>query len=202
MASSATEICNLALGHLGERRINSLDEDEVSARACALHYASTRDELLRSHRWNFAQTRVALSRLEEDPAFGWSYQFQLPADCLRVLEVNDSEIGDVISDEFIIEGRNILTDADEVNLVYTKRIEDVSMFDVLFVKALAAALAVMLSETIRGASGKTAELVQLYERVIGPLARRTDANEGNRGPLGLFALALNSRTIQARFGGV
>jgi hypothetical protein len=199
MAASETDICNLALGHLGERPITSLAEDTVAGRACNLHYAATRDELLRSHRWNFAQDRKVLSRLAQAPAFGWSHQYALPDDCLRVLEVNGSEMGDVISDEFIIEGRNILTDADAVNLVFIRRTADVSTFDALFVEIFAVKLGIKLSEKIRGTTGKTAELTQLYERVSAPLARRVDANEGRRRK-GL--LPLNSLAVRARGEGV
>jgi hypothetical protein len=180
MLTSPTDICNLALGHLGEARITSLDEDSVSARACVLHYNSVRDEVLRSHRWNFAQDRKVLSALEELPAFGWARQYSLPVDCLRVLEVNGSEAGDVLSSEYIVEGRRILTNAEEVRLVYVRQISDVSQFDAVFVRAFALRLAIALSETIRGTTNKTAELAQLYERVTAPLARRIDANEGRR----------------------
>ncbi len=198
MISSSTEVCNLALGHLGEASITSLDEDTTAARACALHYAMTRDELLRSHRWNFATTRAALVLLDASPAFGWSYQYQLPSDFLRVLEVNDSEAGDVISGEWIIEGRVLLTSWDAVQLVYIRQILDVSQFDALFVQALALKLAVYLSETIRGTTGKTQELTLAYERVTAPLARRVDANEGRRRK-GL--LPLNSLFVRARGAG-
>lgn len=199
MPSSKTDICNLALGHLGEAPIISLDDDSLAARACALHYTQTRDQVLRSHRWSFAQTRVALAPLEASPPFGWGYQFQLPVDCLRVLEVNKTEWGDWLDDQYIIEGRTLLTNDATVNLVYVQRIEDVSQLDALFVEAFAVKLAIVLSETIRGTTSKTAELAQMYERVTAPTARRVDANEGRRRK-GL--LPMNSLAIRARFSGV
>lgn len=193
--SSETEICNLALSHLGESPIASLEDNTAASRACAQHYELARDEVLRSHRWNFAQGRRVLSRLAEAPEFRWAHKYQLPEDCLRVLEVNDSEIGDWISDEYVIEGRELLTDADTVNLVYTKQITDVSLFDSLFVKALGYKLGVALSEIIRGTTTKTVELAEMYESLIAPLARRTDANEGKRrkGILPMNSLALRAR---------
>src|SRR5688572_17149968 len=134
MATSDTEICNIALGHLGEAPITSLDEDSKAAWACNLHYALTRDELLRAHRWNFAKDRVQLPELVEKPVFGWKHQFLLPADCLRVLEFNDQEIGNWITEEYEIEGRRLLTDSDQARVVYIKKVTDVSLFDPLFVQ--------------------------------------------------------------------
>lgn len=198
MADSETQICNLALGHLGEAPITSLDENTKAGRACRLHYELTRDDVLRSHRWNFAKDRAILSELSGAPAFEWARQFQLPADCLRVLEFNGSEAGDVISDEFEIEGRRLLTDAAGARLVYIKQVTDVSLFDALFVQALALKLAIVLSEQIRGTTSKTQELTQAYERITAPLARRVDANEGRRRK-GL--LPVNSMAIRARGAG-
>lgn len=193
--SSVTQICNLALAHLGEASIAALDEDSTAGRACALQYAPTLEEVLRSHRWNFATARATLSRLEDDPPFGWSVQWQLPADCLRVLELNGSDGGDVVSEPWTIEGDKLLTHATTANVVYVRRITDVSLFDSLFVRALALKLAAVLAETIRGNTSKTAALLEEYGRLTAPQARRVDANEGRRRK-GL--LPLNSLAIRAR----
>lgn len=197
MPASSTDVCNQALAHLGERPISSLDDDTKAGRACKLHYQPVRDEVLRSHRWNFATTRATLSQLEDAPVFGWSYQYQLPADCLRVSEINDTEAGDRYTDEWVIEGRKILTNAETLNLVYVKQVEDTSEFDSLFTQALAVKLAMKLSEAIRGTTGKTAELAEMYARLTGPEARRTDANEARRRK-GL--IDVSSRFVLARGG--
>lgn len=199
MATSDTEICNIALGHLGEAPISSLAENNKAGRACQLHYKLTRDEVLRSHRWNFAKDRAKLTELSDTPVFGWARHFELPTDCLRVVEFNDQEIGDVVTDEYEIEGRKLLTNADEARIVYIKREEEVEKYDPLFVQALALKLSIILSEQIRGATGKTQELTQAYERLAGPLARRIDANEGRRRK---GTLPMNSRAIRARHGEV
>lgn len=197
MPSSEAEICNLALGHLGEAPIVSLDDDDTAARACSLRYAATRDAALRAHRWNFAKARATLSELDDAPSFGWLHQFQLPADCLRVVEFNDSEVGDTISDLFEVEGQKLLTDSDEANLVYIQRVTNVALFDSLFVEVLALKLAIALSEVIRGTTGKTQELTTAYERLTAPLARRVDANEGRRRK---GTIALSSQFVRARGG--
>lgn len=198
MPSSDTEICNLALGHLGEGQIVSLADGSAAARACALHYGTVRDALLRSHRWNFAQDRATLAALASAPAFGWAYQYPLPVECLRVLEINGSEVNEPETHQYLIEGRKILTNASTADVVYIRRIEDVTQYDALFVEAFALKLAVKLTESIRGTTGKTAELLQEYERLTAPLARRVDANEGRRRK-GL--MPQTSMAIRARAGG-
>ena len=197
MPSAITDviICNLALAHLGEAPITALADDTVAGRACNLHYTQALESTLRAHRWNFAITRVAVTVDGTAPAFEWSYRFALPADCLRELEVNDSEVGDVITDEYVIEKGYILTDADTMNLVYVARYTDATRFDSLFVDAFALALAVRLTESIRGTTEKTAALQSAYERIIAPLARRVDANEGRRrkGLISLSSMFVRSR---------
>lgn len=190
------ELCNVALAHLGEARIAAMGDDTVAARACALHYGPVRDEVLRSHRWNFAIGRAALTAAAAPP-FGWAKAFTLPTDCLRALEINDNEVGDWISETWAIEGRQVLTNAETVNLVYVKGLGDAALTDPLFAQAFALKLAAALSETIRGATGKTAELLQLYDARTAPLARRIDANEGRRRK-GL--LPMNSLFVRARGG--
>lgn len=197
MASSPVDLCNLALAHLGEAPIAALDDDTAAGRACATCYEVTRDEVLRSHRWNFATKRVLAVKLATAPAFGWSAAFALPADCLRVLEVNDSESG--ASAAWIIEGRSLLLNAGECRLLYIASVQDVTLFDSVFATALALRLGAVLAEIIRGATGKTADLMAQYERVTAPLARRVDANEARRRK-GL--LPQNSLAIKARFGPV
>lgn len=197
MPSSPVDICNLALAHLGEAPIASMDDDTAAARACLGLYEAARNEVLRSHRWNFAAKRVVAARLADRPAFGWSYAFALPDDCLRICEVNDSVDGE--SKDWIVEGRSLLSDDDECRLIYVAQVSDVTTFDALFVQALALRLGMQLSEIIRGTTGKTAELQAQYERITAPLARRIDANEARRRK-GLSPL--RSQAIQARFGEV
>lgn len=193
---TSLDICNTALSHLGEAPIAAMDAGTTAARACNALYAPTLDEVLRSHRWNFATSRVVIDADEYTaPAFGWSYWYPLPDDCLRVCEVNGSDNGD--SKDWTIEGRSLLSNQSECNMVYIARVDDVDVMDALFVQALSLKLAQQLTEVIRGTTGKTAELGAQYERITAPLARRIDANETRR-KKGL--VPMRSAAIQARLG--
>ena len=196
---TSTTIANLALARLGNSTITDITEDTEVARACQLLYEPTRRELLRSHRWNFAQKRATLTQLDDAPAFGWDHAYQLPSDYIRVCEVGESEHGDVISERFIVEGQQLLTNADEVKLVYVYDCTNVSIFDPLFVEAFAVKMAVKLCDTLRGSSSQAEKLAVEYDRLTGPIARRIDSNEGRRrkGPI-----TRSSEFVRARlFGG-
>ena len=65
-----------------------MDEESVEANVCKLHYEPTRDEVLRSHRWNFAIRPEVLVQEVERPVFRWAFQYALPEDNLRILEMN------------------------------------------------------------------------------------------------------------------
>ena len=77
MAESAVQICNNALIKLGANTITSLSDDTKPARLCNKIYTVLRDDLLRSHPWNFAIGRSSLAQLVDAPAFGFSFQYRV-----------------------------------------------------------------------------------------------------------------------------
>ncbi len=177
MASiTETAICNRALGRCGEAQILDISDAGTAARACQLHFGGTRDEVLRSHRWNFATARVQLSELATPPAFYWTHQYALPADFIRAIEVNGTEEG--YGRPWKIEGTNLLTKEESVNLVYIRRETSVDMWDSLFQEAMVLKLAAKLSVVLRGSSTQVEGFLQEYATITAPLARRVDANEG------------------------
>lgn len=177
MATSETTICNLALGKLGSKRIMALDDDSPEARQCKLAYGATRDEVLRGHRWNFATRRANLSRLADAPLFGWAAQYALPSDCLRVLQLNGYEAYER-PDLWEVEERVLLTDEETARVKYLARVTDATLFDALFVKALACKLAAEIAKALTGSGSIPGDLLTEYERITGPLARTADAMEG------------------------
>lgn len=117
--TSAVTICSNALLELGADPINSLTEPKAHARLCANLYPSLRDDVLRSHYWKCATKRVILSPLTEAPAFGWGYQFKLPGDWLRTVQVGE----DGQPQDFEQEGMNLLLNSNVCKLVYVFRNE-------------------------------------------------------------------------------
>jgi hypothetical protein len=176
MATSEVTICNLALGKLGAGSIISLDEESTEARVCRLHYTQTRDEVLRSHRWNFAIKSEELVQTVEVPPFGWAFQYALPTDCLRILEMNSYDLAQRPG-TWEIEGRYLVTNDTSARVRYIRRITDCNLFDSLFVEALALRVASKIAMPLNGSMGMAESLLGQYEKLTGGRARRTDAFE-------------------------
>ncbi len=87
--ASAVDICNLALGHLGDdATVSSIDPPEGSAQAehCARFYSIARDTALEAHDWNFATTRSVLAQVGSAwPS--WAFCYELPVSCIRAVSV-------------------------------------------------------------------------------------------------------------------
>lgn len=61
MATSDTDVCNIALSYAGVRtRINQLTESSIPAQQCNVLYAQYRDALLTEYNWPFAVRRAIL----------------------------------------------------------------------------------------------------------------------------------------------
>lgn len=183
MATSKADICNSALAKVGARRISSLNDDSKEARLCKEIYPRATGELLRSHPWNFAIARVQLAALAAAPAFGFAYQFQLPSDCLRVLNVDaefaDDQVGQGAHYNWKIEGRLLLADDSDIKIKY---VDDVTnsphLFDLAFVEALAYRIASDLAYPLAQSNPLANRMDQQYRAALA-FARTYDAQEGS-----------------------
>lgn len=189
-----TQLCNKALANLGEGRITDYHESSVLAEFCRTHYEFERDSLLRMHRWNFARDRAELSRLTPDPPFEWAYRYQLPADCLRVLELNGVDAG-VYSSAFSIEQKELLTNSSQAQIIYTKRVTDPNLYDSLFVEVFAFKLAAALCQQVKGSTSEKGALLQMGNAVLSE-AGFVDAVEDRPKVIPPWR---NSRILQARY---
>jgi hypothetical protein len=196
MTVTVTTICNKALAHLGEPRITDFHESSVNAEKCRDHYDLELTSLLRMHRWNFARDRETLAELDEAPAFGWERAFQLPSDCLRVLELNGNEVENGNNDAFEIEGRKLLTDAETASIIYTRYITDASQYDALFVEALSYKLAVALCKVITNSTSERGALMQFFKDAMAQAGWVDSVENRPR----VISPSTDSPTLAARLG--
>ena len=142
--ASEVDICNSALTKIGATLITSLTQSHKNATACNARYEDLRDDLLRTHTWNFATERVKLAQLSTEPTFGYDYEYQLPSDWIRVVSVHDVDYDRAVV-KYKIEGTKLLTNASTIYLRYIKVVTDANEMTADFREALAWRLAAELA---------------------------------------------------------
>lgn len=166
-----TELANIALGHLGSALIQSVDEVSPSAQHIRRMWDFVRDGLLRQKDWNFALKRATLSRLSEDPLFGWTAAYQLPSDYLRAIEWNGQEAGTGEA-QFDIEGERLLcnfetgTTSPRSELRYIAKVENVNEWDASFNEAFSYKLAAAIAPSISTSAGLATDMNRIGEQVM------------------------------------
>ncbi|SAL47458.1 gp11 [Caballeronia arvi] len=203
--ASAVDICNLALGHLGDdATVSSISPPEGSSQAehCQRFYPIARDLCLEAHEWGFATTRATLAALSNTPPPGFTYVYQLPSDCRNIVDLVDPN---AVSDfhcvdygqhwhgfdqepvpyelETLADGTQVIyTNLAGAQLRYIRGVTDTTKFSAQFVDALAWLLAAYLAgPVIKGDTGM--QVGQAMMRAfIGSIsqAKTSDANNRRR----------------------
>jgi hypothetical protein len=201
------DICNLALTKLGQPRIGSIDPPYINPYGvepdCAFVYPLARDAELRKNVWSFARSRMILAADANTPPFGtddderddqgpsWAdevpmdtpqiYQYKVPNDFIRMIKMK--------YEERRLEGQYILTYEDSpINFQYVSR-ADPSLFDALFVEALACQVALQLTYKITTSDALKQAIGNDYKLAINE-AKRVNAIEApaERTPEDTFVL--------------
>ena len=162
MANSDVEICNMALDDLGTGNIISFDEQyNDNAKLCKRWYEVTRKSLLKDLNASFAIKRDVLAALSSTPAYGRTYEFLLPNDCLKLLNIN----GPLDEQDYQIEGNKILYDSDDpLYIRYVSDFKEVNKFDDEFKECLAIYIATNICMKVRQDTQLLVNLQELKRR--------------------------------------
>jgi hypothetical protein len=167
--ASKTEICNIAISHLGiGTEIANIDtEDSEPARACRRFYDRCLETVLREFAWPFATRVINPALVEEDPTTEWGYSYRYPVDCLIMKKIQSGLRTDtsqsrapyrIVGDD---SGSLIYTDCEDAVIEYTALVEDVDNFASDFVMAFSYKLAHYIAPRISGG-----DPFALQERII------------------------------------
>jgi len=157
--TSSTDVCNLALDLLSAGTVSDVENPTTATEEfLSRWYNLTRKRLLREHPWNFATKRASLSASATPPPFGFTAQYPVPNDFVRLLYVvqnttQDSELP-ANPDYYKLEGGNIqtssqVTDDGVLRIKYIYDIKSVSAFDPMFIELLAYDLAVAIAFKVK-----------------------------------------------------
>ena len=169
--ASVIQICNSALNQLGASSITALTENSKNARLCNERYETIRDAVFRSHPWNCLIKRVELAKDTATPSWGFSYQFTLPADCLRVITILNYDY------DYKIEGRKVLANHATVKIQYVSRVTDANEYDELLRETISASLAADIAFAVTSSNPTASNMYKLFQDKLRE-ARFVDATEG------------------------
>lgn len=151
--ASSTEICNMALSHLGVGKeiANIETEQSQEASACRRFYDIARDYTLRDFLWPFVRRYQALGLVAEEPNTEWAFSYRYPTDCLKIHKIlsprrNDtrqSKISYMIAQDSV--GRLIFTDIEDAEIIYTQKETDPDKYPPDFIMALSFRLAAYIA---------------------------------------------------------
>lgn len=176
------DIYNMALGFIGTGTIGSPNERRPEAIQCELYWDRARRAALRDFPYNFATRRVRLAEkpMPEEYADQWRFAYAWPDKALKVVRVHgsmqslcarDFSVRNVGSENVILTNE----DAARADIIFDQ--EDISLWDDLFVMAMARKLACLISTPlIKNNQAKLQELEQLYQAAI-PQADAQNASE-------------------------
>lgn len=172
--SDWVEVANLAGAAIGaSTRITSPDDNRTLARNLRAVWDLQRRAVIRDGSWNFATSRQALPALKDAPAFGYAYAYQLPALCLRLLEVIDI----TTSGDYQLEGRTILTDiAAPLKVRLLLDVTEPALWDEEFSQSFALRLAWAIGTKIAGSTFDKDKVWRDYKSSLAS-AKRVDAME-------------------------
>ena len=192
--ASVVDICNGALNQLGATTILSLTEDSKNARLCNSRYTQVRDALFRTHPWNCLQKRIQIAADSTAPAWGFSYAYTLPADCLRLLKILDYD------SNYKVEGRKILSNTSSMKILYVGRVTDPNEYDELLRETLSASLGADIAFGVTSNNQTATNMYNLFKEKLRD-ARFVDSTEGQNidSDLGMSDVIDASTFINSRY---
>lgn len=157
--STEAELCNISLGLIGVSiRIQSLSDNEATARACKDNYSQARDLALESFEWTFAEQTAVLA-LSTEVRTGWTYTYALPGNCMVPRRIDD---GSGNRSERAVDktpfrtmlndagnGMLLVTDQQNAVLVYTASVAITALFSAHFTECVAHLLAAKLANVVK-----------------------------------------------------
>lgn len=161
-------------------------------------YEFHRRENLEAHYWSFAQKQAVLTNsTTAKPLFGYSYYAALPIDFVKLSYLNfNGNIGLSILGNHEIHGGLMATNFQKVFLLYTRDIDDATLFSGMFTKAVAYTMAQELSLTLAGDKDVGDRLRSMAAEIM------YDAQEWDYSNQGSTESIQGTDVLQSRLGGL
>jgi len=152
-ANSWVEIANRALGRIGKGHIDVLTSGDELTQYVNIFLGDAIEAVLSARSWSI-KARVQLTRSDSDHVSDFDYAYILPSDIVNIISVDTGAL------EYTPEGGMILTDAEEVYLVYVQQPADPSVLPGYLKRAISTHLAFLLSSALTSSEKLATRMAQ------------------------------------------
>lgn len=168
---SKLQIFNIALGFIGTRVVNSVDEKSPEAIQCNLYWDRARRSVLRDYPYDFAIRRYQPESMTVPATYqGWSHCYQAPLNALKVWSVHNP--GDYVTRQpfevaYLDDNIIILCNVANAQITCAVDVTNLALWSEQFVTAMARKLALLISNALlKNNPQKIQELNALYEAAL------------------------------------
>ena len=156
-----TDICNMALNHIGKGTVTSVSDQNELGRSLKIHYDLQRQMLLTEYTWGFARRTEKLSLLAKEIP-GWDYVYAYPNTCLMVRQIFSEDTGDTKNPYDIVNlnenTKAIVCNLPDAYIHYTYDAKDVDLFSADFKQALSYFLAGAIAIPLTGSAAMAQQM--------------------------------------------
>ena len=156
-----TQLCNLALYHIGENQIGDISDPVPEAQACNMYWVPARDDLFNEHEFGFSQSQIPLVLLPAPSGMsllaGWQYAYAYPVQVGGVWAVynpgNWKKKEEIEFDKYYIQTEGVLAlGSNEPNAICdaTSIVTDPTLWDPKFALSFSHKLAAYLAVALTG----------------------------------------------------
>jgi len=179
MASSKTEIANMALALINEPSIQTFEQAKTqSEKTLKLFFDQVYEEVCSAFPWNFCTTAQELAETESTP-IGYTSSFAIPnaPKTLRVFTIEN--VGNADPD-WERRGDELLINQGTCFIKYSYKVEDINIVPSHIVRCIYTLLAARIAIPLLGVEGQnlSAYYENNYITEVRPNAQILDANEG------------------------
>lgn len=164
--SSPVTVANLALIRLSVAKITAFTDKKKAADVMSTIYVNARDTVLKKYPFKFAKKRDILAPTSVAPKWGFSYAYELPTDCVRLLFVDGHYVGansDGVANIYRIEGREIRTNTPtSIKIIYISNSIPEAFFDPDFTRVFSLQLALDAHPTLAGRGTSRSKIESEY----------------------------------------
>ncbi len=184
--TAKTKVINTALGHLGEPGFEDIEVSPTPPKLVKVFQQIdlALDWVLRRHGWLCAQTYLEMDPSTQAGNWKYPYVYELPADYVRMWEVNTSGAHEVGSMMISGAAKRVLlhTSPGPVYISYIAR-KDWEAYDPDLLNVLAYVLAARCAGPIQDDDAKANRLQQKAEQMLGMAMSSEHGEQGDQDPV-------------------